>query len=514
MNTPETTTLPIPPDLFSAIAGLGGFALFVLIVYGALIPVGHSHVAPLERVKERLGMAGLNSGLFLIALALWGAIFLSLAIGLIWLIWEMIWMSVPEATRATWDFRFALARLAGMTATLGAVVALPFTLVRVRLNAEQTRTAQEGLITDRVNKAVEGLGADKVVKRQRRRSNGMLAYVNVNEQPDYSQPIMEEVTEPNLEVRIGSIYALERIAQDSERDHQNTIDILCTYVRQNAPVASAKKSPHEIFYNLHRGSEGAPPLNAHEIFETEEYQAANSIGINPTELDQRSLEDWAHTLPAIRSDIQVALDVLGRRTTKERENHEGFRLDLSNTCLQRGRLVGNFQKTKFKNARLDGCELLGAFDSSDFSSATLQAAHAGHVSCTRCNFTWSNLSGSLLEAATLSDSRYWFALMAHTNMNGTTALKCDFFGAEPHHVYFNFGADASFSRFSSTKPEEFRGLEASQTKGLWATNIAPSPSLKRGLFHKISEEFVAELDDRRSWWAYLKKIGLATSKPI
>ena len=74
----------------------------------------------------------------------------------------------------------------------------------------QADTAEQGLITDRINKAIEGLGkSDKDGK-------------------------------PVLAVRLGAIYALERIAQDSLRDHISVMEILCAYVRNNSPRDTTK----------------------------------------------------------------------------------------------------------------------------------------------------------------------------------------------------------------------------------------------------------------------------------
>jgi hypothetical protein len=42
-------------------------------------------------------------------------------------------------------------------------------------------------------------------------------------------------------VRLGGIYALERIANQSERDHRPTVEVLSTYVRNVAPI-NAKQS--------------------------------------------------------------------------------------------------------------------------------------------------------------------------------------------------------------------------------------------------------------------------------
>ncbi len=87
------------------------------------------------------------------------------------------------------------------------------------MKERQARTAEQGHITDRITKAVEQLGAEKTVKVQ---EDGKTV----------------ERTEPNFEVRLGAIYALERIAEDSERDHIPIMETLCAYIRQNS---SARK---------------------------------------------------------------------------------------------------------------------------------------------------------------------------------------------------------------------------------------------------------------------------------
>ena len=61
--------------------------------------------------------------------------------------------------------------------------------------------AEQGLITDEVNTAVTGLGVEKPVKQTA---------------PDGTTT---ENTDANIEGRLGAVYALERISQDSDRDH-------------------------------------------------------------------------------------------------------------------------------------------------------------------------------------------------------------------------------------------------------------------------------------------------------
>ncbi|WP_417676926.1 pentapeptide repeat-containing protein [Pseudodonghicola sp.] len=400
----QTTTLPIPPDVFWAIAGIGGLALLTLVIFGAMVPAGSNSVAPLERLKDRLGLASLNSGLFLIVLTFWGALFLTLTVGLIWLIWDLIWMGIPDDPGGVWGF--SIARIAGLTATLGAVVALPFTLIKVRMTGEQTRTAQEGLITDRINKAVEGLGAEKIIHFRGRvvywkNKNGDLELRDGFTQywgdgpdikhrlPSYMRGMSEDEmdqhlqfgdwtniskTVPNLEIRIGAIYALERIAQDSDRDHVQVIEILCAYIRENSPAQTGARSPHEISEKLAEGTEHGPGLNPEQIYLHPDYREANTGGWTPLELNDETLDHWASSLPRIRQDIQTALSVLGRRPEKgiqleRNRNPKAFRLDLSHSNLQRA----NLSDCNFTNAIFIGSCFEGAYCArADFSGASFK----------------------------------------------------------------------------------------------------------------------------------------------
>jgi hypothetical protein len=76
----------------------------------------------------------------------------------------------------------------------GAVVA-----VGLSLTWRQIRVNQEGQITERFNKAIDHLGSDKV------------------------------------DVRLGGIYALERIAKNSEDDRDTIAEVLTAFVRQHSP---------------------------------------------------------------------------------------------------------------------------------------------------------------------------------------------------------------------------------------------------------------------------------------
>lgn len=119
----------------------------------------------------------------------------------------------------------------GAGALIVALLGAPFLIWSTVLKHQTLRYQKEGHITDRINKAVEQLGAEKTVKVRGKDAEG--------------KDITIEETRPNLEVRIGAILSLERIAQDSTRydrgrDHVRVMEILCAYVRENAPASSAQ----------------------------------------------------------------------------------------------------------------------------------------------------------------------------------------------------------------------------------------------------------------------------------
>jgi hypothetical protein len=83
----------------------------------------------------------------------------------------------------------------GRLLTLGAGL---FAFVALAYTARTYSLSREGQVTDRYTKAIEQLGSDK------------------------------------FDVRIGGIYALERIARDSERDHPTVMEVLSAFIREHS----------------------------------------------------------------------------------------------------------------------------------------------------------------------------------------------------------------------------------------------------------------------------------------
>lgn len=117
------------------------------------------------------------------------------------------------------DIRSTLAQIIG-----GALVlfGLYFTAQNLKTSQQTLAVAQEGQITERFTRAVEQLG-----KADERKLDSSGKEVGV---------------ESNLAIRLGGIYALNRIAKESEQDRWPIVEILATYVRSNAPSTVEKKT--------------------------------------------------------------------------------------------------------------------------------------------------------------------------------------------------------------------------------------------------------------------------------
>jgi len=216
------------------------------------------------------------------------------------------------------------------------LIALFLTWRRVRAGDRNVRILEQGHITDRFTKAIEQLGAS-------------------------------EGKEPNIEVRLGGIYALERIAFDSARDHWTIMEVLTAYVRRNAPWTAGKAGT--------TGADSGQP----------------DTGVKP------------------RTDIQAILTVLGRRR-RDRQREKGETLDLSGTDLRGVSLAG---------AHLEGASLPEAhLERADLGGAHLERADLGGA-----HLEWAYLFGANLEGADLAGAHLERANLAGAHLEGASLLE-------------------------------------------------------------------------------------------
>jgi hypothetical protein len=215
------------------------------------------------------------------------------------------WHVAPTKPSDKKDLILALAQILAGTALLSG---LYFTWRTLQVN-------REGQITERFTRAIDQLG--KVEEGQKM-----------------------------FEVRIGGIYALERIARESEEDYWPIMEILTAYVRQHAP------------WRPEEGQQGEEDATTEK---PEEDSGHSKVESEPTEV------------PAPAPDIQAIMTVL-RRRTRSLGHGETEPLDLHQTNLS--------------GANLWHADLSGA----DLRQANLRQADLMQANLWQANLIQANLS--------------------------------------------------------------------------------------------------------------------------
>lgn len=191
--------------------------------------------------------------------------------------------------------------------------------------------SRQGQLTDRYTRAIEQLGSEKI------------------------------------DVRIGGIYALERIARDSAPDHPTVMEVLAAFIREHS---------HEP-----RGS--TRPLDGH-----------------------------AGSAPGPRPDIQAALTVIGRRdATRDQQP-----VDLDGADLSRAQLSGaDLAECSLNDSNLTGAYLFRAnLRRAELAGANLVRANLDEADLSDADLTRADLTGTLLTGTGLRQAVFSGAKLAGT----------------------------------------------------------------------------------------------------
>jgi len=324
------------------------------------------------------------------ALGLAGLVGLAGIVLLVWLVPPALYKQVDnEQARVSAEASTRTGLLAGL-AGLAALGGLAVT-------ARTYQLTQQGQVTERYTKAIEQLGFDK------------------------------------LDVRLGGIYALERIAVDSKRDHPTVVEVLGAFVREHShPTHAAPEPTLAQVLSAFLGGDGEPAAG---------HQPNGGTG----------KESGSPRRPA--TDVQAAVAVLGRLPQQS-----GVRRgDLTCALLAGARL----NEANLSGARLNGADLSGArLDRADLSDARLNGADLSGAELNRADLSdarllkWSsdrwpppsdpslgaNLSGARLYYANLSGAK-----LDEANLSGAVLQGANLSGAVLN------GADLSGAQLNQTK---------------------------------------------------------------
>ncbi|MET8747837.1 pentapeptide repeat-containing protein [Streptomyces sp. NPDC004728] len=260
----------------------------------------------------------------------------------------------------------------GTLASLSTLVVLVFTWLSLQQVEDEHALTREGQVTDRYNAAVGNIGDDS---------------------PD---------------VRLGGIYALQRIMDDSPRDQPSIVNVLSTYIRNHA------KKPKQ---------------------------------------------DTAASNTRLASDVQAALTTLGSR---DRDHDGTARIDLSGAHLLGADLTNadltgaylshadltasSLNSASLTNAVLFDADLSGAYLShADLSHADLTDAHLTNANLPDAHLSHANLSHANLTDAHLSDANLSDANLLSANLSHADLTDADLTDA------FLFGTDLSGADLTGSK---------------------------------------------------------------
>ncbi|MEO1210518.1 MAG: pentapeptide repeat-containing protein [Cyanobacteria bacterium J06638_20] len=192
------------------------------------------------------------------------------------------------------------------------------------------------------------------------------------------------LAEEELEVRLGGIYLLERIAKDSREDHPVVMEVLTAFIREKTT---------------------APPTQAASF--TLVSLLLNNMPISTPELEPVE--------PAsCPQDIQSALTVIGRRETK----YDVRLLDLNNANLQEANLYSaNLQRALLYSANLQEALLDRAnLQETWLHRANLQEAWLHRANLQKAGLYRVNLQKAILDSANLQEAGLHRANLQRANL--------------------------------------------------------------------------------------------------
>ncbi len=193
---------------------------------------------------------------------------------------------------------------------------------------KQADTAEKGLLDDRFNKAIERLGANN------------------------------EKGEPILEMRVGALYVLERIAQENISDHIRIMEMFCTYIQQNSP-RDIKNEPED-------------------------------------------------DLKPLRTDIQTALTIIGQRD-RWPENKKRLKIELDQKYW-----------IDLRNCNLHGARFnTGNFNNARFNRSNLSNTAFSHTRLVDARFLRTNLRNAMFFNTDMTDVKIRYANLTYAKIHDT-----------------------------------------------------------------------------------------------
>jgi len=259
--------------------------------------------------------------------------------------------SVNDPTTKPENFRNLGTAVALLMGVLAASATIFFSIIRVWMNERTASAAEEALFNDKINATVSDLHAQRQITKW--------------DTDDKAQTGWED----DVTRRNGAIDRLLGLAKEEPPSAPRIARMLSVYVKE-----LSREYP-----------EKTPPKSE----------------------DPKVLRKWAHDLKFTRSDIQNAVQVLGKLRKESGLALEDGEIDLSETNLQGFDLSDlNLEKVSFSKAQLQGANLLrtklqGAYllDAEFDAETTLSAARFSYAALSVTDLSETSITQGQLDSA-------------------------------------------------------------------------------------------------------------------
>jgi uncharacterized protein YjbI with pentapeptide repeats len=282
-------------------------------------------------------------------------------------------------------------RTTAVQATAGLVL-----LLGAYFTWRQLHTAREGQVTERFTRAIDHLGSDQ------------------------------------LDVRLGGIYALERIARDSEADRSTIAEVLTAYVRTHSPWPPTKPGQYKEGWPLEQHPDlrtRAPDIQAaltvlaRVRFTQFASGAIARLDLQATDLRKADLHhahlEWANLRGAHLEEANLA------RAHLERADLVGAHLQrafLHDAQLKEADLRGaHLEEANLARAHLERADLRDAY----MVGAHLEEAVLRNARLERADLARAHLEGAILRGALLLNAYLEEALLINTHLEETSLLNAN-----------------------------------------------------------------------------------------
>jgi uncharacterized protein YjbI with pentapeptide repeats len=236
---------------------------------------------------------------------------------------------------------------------------------------------------------------------------------------------VEQLGSQEIAIRLGGIYALERIANNSKDDHWTIMEVLTAFVRENRSLKEEEEGERE-------------------------------------------------QLPKIPTDIQAALTVIGRRNWENEEENQ--RIDLHNTDIRGADLTGAIvRRINLFGADLREAKLFGA----NLERAYLRQAKLQEAVLCQARLHEADLAEANLEKAHLMQAK-----LPGTDLNGAKLKSANLGGANLHQtILFQANLEKANLRGAFLQEANLQGANLSEAN-LEGANLSEAKNLHQEQIEK------------------------------